>query len=112
MKKKTKNKEPETLEGLFDSILDNAKINAAAGEEVGKYLMSIVGEIGLLTTALADEINQTLAALEKEMEGKKQSEATPEALRLGSRAAALAWVAGQITNMVDRLKEGKNETIH
>ena len=86
MKKKTKNKEPETLEGLFDSILDNAKINAAAGEEVGKYLMSIVGEIGLLTTALADEINQTLAAL--------------------------AWVAGQITNMVDRLKEGKNETIH
>ena len=112
MKKKSKDKPAETLEGFFQAVLDSAKINASAGEELAKYLMSLVGEIGLLTKNLAEEINSTLAALDKEMEGKKQVEATPEAFRLGARAAALAWVAGEITAMVDRLKEEKNETVH
>jgi len=109
---KKKNKAPESIQEFFDSILTVAKINAAAGDELGKYLMAVVGEVGILTANLTEEINATLAALEKEMEGKKTSEATPEALRLGARAAALAWVAGEITKMVDRLKEAKNETIH
>ena len=112
MKKKTENKPADTLAGLFESILANAKSNAAAGEALGKYLMELVGGIGLLTNNLTKEIDETLAALDKEMEGKKIMEASSTALRLGGRAQGLAWVAGEITAMVDKLKEAKNETIH
>lgn len=110
-KKKIKTK-PDTLEGLFESILTNAKSNAAAGEALGKYLMSLVSEIGILTTNLATEINSTLVAIDKEMEGKNPVQATPEALRLRARAASLGWVSEQISGMVNKLKEEKYETIH
>jgi gas vesicle protein len=112
MKKKPKDKPPETLGGLFDTIARSAKSNAAAGEELAKYLMSVVGGIKTLTNNLTEEINETLAALDKEMEGKKIMEASSTALRLGGRAQGLAWVAGQISAMVDQLKEETNETVH
>ncbi len=113
MKQKKKNKKTgETLAGIFDNVLTAAKVNAVAGDELGKYLMAVIGEIGKMTTNITAEINETLAALDKEMEGKRTIDATPEALRLGSRAAALSWVADQISGMFNRLKERKNETIH
>ncbi len=112
MKKKQENKPAETLGGLFDTIARSAKSNAAAGEELAKYLMSVVGGIKALTKNLTEEIDTTLAALDSEMDGKTQDQATPEAFRLGARAAALAWVAGEITAMVDRRKEETNETVH
>lgn len=112
MKKPTKNKEPETLEGFFESIAVKTKSNAAAGEALGNYLMSLVREVGILTTNLTEEVSSTLADLNREMDGKPSARPTTKAIRLGARAEALGWVAEQITEMVDKLKEEKNETIH
>lgn len=112
MKKKTENKEPQTIEGLFESLAAKAKSNAAAGESLGNYLMSLVREVGIMTTKLTEEVSSTLAALNKEMDGKPSAKPTTKAIRLGARAEALGWVAEQISEMVDNLKEEKNVTIH
>lgn len=107
-----KKKKGMTLEEFFEEAVSQAKIQAAASEEVGKFLMRVVGEIGGLTKIISEQISETLDALEMEMEGRGPENATREAIRLGARAAAFAFVAAEMSAMTDRIREGKNETIH
>lgn len=111
-KKKQVKPEGLTLEKFFDQAVTQAKINAAASEEVGKFLMAIVAEIGGLTKNISAQITDTLEELEKEMAGKTPVEATSKANHLMGRATAFGYVADQMTAMVDRLKEVSDETVH
>jgi cell division septum initiation protein DivIVA len=101
-----------TLEQFFEQAITQAKISAAASDEVGKFLMAIVAEIGGLTKNISEQITDTLDELEKEMAGKTPAEATSKANHLMGRATAFGYVADQMTAMVDRLKEVSDETVH
>ena len=101
-----------TLEQFFEQAITQAKVNAAASEEVGKFLMAIVAEIGGFAKNISEQISDTLKALEKEMEGRRPEQATRGAIDLMGRATAFGYVADQMTAMVDRLKEGNDATIH
>ena len=109
---KTKEVKGMTLEEFFEQAINQAKIQAAAQDEVGKFLMAIVAEIGAFTKNVSDKIGETLVELEKEMEGRRKEHATREAIELMGRATAFGYVADQMTAMVDRLKEGNDATIH
>lgn len=111
-KKKQVKAEGLTLEQFFDQAVTQAKINAAASEEVGKFLMAIVAEIGNFAKNISDQIADTLAELEKEMEGRKPEDATRKAIDLMGRATTFGYVADQMSAMVDRLKEVSDETVH
>lgn len=102
----------QTLEEFFEQTVEQAKAQAEAGALVADFMLKVVAEFGQLTTEVAMQINKVLEMLEKEMEGLAPSQATRAADRLGGQLEAFSFVADQMTAMIKRLEENKNETIH
>ena len=93
-----KNKKPaDTLKEFFDSLVQHAKLNAAAGKDVAE---------------VSREVDQVRAAIGEEMKGKTPADATPLAYRLRGKAEGYGHVAALVAAMVKRLEVRKNETVH
>ncbi len=115
MKNKTKDElkqKGQTLEEFFEQTIHQAKAQADAGKLVADYLLKVVAEFGQLTKEVSMQINQVLERIDKEMEGRSPGQATPVAHRLRGQAEAFSFVADQMSAMIKRLEENKNETIH
>lgn len=114
MKKKKSDgpgKPAETLGEFFDRQLEAAKESVTANVQVREYLLKVVGEFGQLTAEVARKVDETLAAIDKEMKGRPPGHPTAEACRLKGEAQAYAFIAERISAMVKRLEE-ENETVH
>ncbi len=108
-----KNKKPaDTLKEFFDSLVQHAKLNAAAGKDVAEMLVAVMAELGQFTAELSREVDQVLAAIDEEMKGKTPADATPLAYRLRGKAEGYGHVAALVAAMVKRLEVRKNETVH
>lgn len=116
MKNKTKEDElkqkGQTLEEFFEQTVGNAKAQAEAAALVADFMLKVVAEFGQLTAEVGMQINKVLEMLDKEMDGLAPSQATPAAHVLRGQAEAFSFVADQMTAMIKRLEENKNETIH
>lgn len=109
---KIKKQPADTIKEFLDGLVEHAKLQAVAGQDVAVMLLAVVSEMGQLTREISLYVDQVLKAIDKEMAGKTPAEATPLAYRLRGKAEAYGHIAGQISAMVKRLEERKNETVH